>query len=116
MILALLDDGTLEICDTPTALVASVEPLDAEESLREVFDENARPYKVKWIKPNVRGRCFLGILRFVENGEYELVPAGPPNEPRLLDIIKGAVAIHPRSAEARVRDLERRLRRTQTQN
>lgn len=81
----------------------------SEETFRAVFDEEARPYVIKWIRPNKEGRGLFGLFRMVENGVYTLVPSGPPDQAAFLCVIHDARAVEPRSIEPEIRELERRL-------
>jgi|SRR5579863_9326885 len=109
MILALQDDNVLYVYDTPVEAVRAVEALDAEGTFRAVFDERAQPYKIDWLEPNRYGRKWFGIFQTCLNGSYRLVPSGAANEAALLQAIRVAVGIDPRSAEPTVRALEERL-------
>ncbi len=109
MILVLAEDGVLRVYDTPERVAGKVEALDAEETLRAVFDERAQPYAIEWIRPNRKGRKWFGLFRSVANGEYRLAPCGQCDEAGLLRAIRSAVAIEPISAVPVVREIESRL-------
>jgi hypothetical protein len=107
MLISLQDDGVLRVYETPADAARDVEALDAEDVFRAVFDENAVPYRIEWIRPNQESSA-LG-LRSVVNGEYRLVPGGSREPARLLAVIRGAADVEPSEFEAAVRDVETRL-------
>ena len=61
MILTLQDDGVLRVYKSVDDVVADIEALDAEETLRAVFDDSGETYAIHWIRPNEQGR----FLRFI---------------------------------------------------
>ncbi len=109
MILALEDDSVLRVYESPAAAVQAVEALDAQETFRAIFDEHAQPYVIDWLRPNRCGRKWFGFFRTCDNGDYRLLPRSGPNEAALLQAIRAAVAIDPKSSEPIVRALEQRL-------
>ncbi len=106
MILALQDDAVLCVYESLDAAVADVEALDAEQVLREVFDEHGQRYVVEWLQPNTEVGI-AGPIKVVGSGLYRLVPDGEPDMGSLRDIIAKAAAIEPASAVNRVRELGR---------
>ena len=107
MFLILEDDNWVRVYSSPEEAAAQIEPLDVEETARRMFDADARPYRVEWIRSNRSGRC-LGFLRWVENGEYRFVVAGPPDAARLLEMLRSASAIDP-EWQVEIKALEQRL-------
>jgi hypothetical protein len=81
MVLVLEDDGCLHLYDSPAAVCVAIEGLDAEDTLRAVFDERGQRYAIEWARPNRTG--WLGL----ENGAYRLVPAGAPDVSGLLELL-----------------------------
>jgi hypothetical protein len=66
---------------------SGIEPPDAECEIRAIFDDQAVPYRVEWVRPNIRRKWFFGLgsIRF---GEYKLTPCGeadPRGLKRLLE-------------------------------
>ena len=89
-LIVLLDESCLLVYPSPDEAARDIEAIDIERELRAVFDETGVPYQVEWIRPNRRGG--LGIT----NGEYRLIPAGPPEPSSLLAL----VAAHPSARTA----------------
>ncbi len=87
MLIVLLDEPGLFVFPSASAAVHEIEPIDAEQEIREVFDESAVPYRVNWLQPNGRRRL-IGPLESVVNGQYELVPAGTPDPQRLRALLE----------------------------
>jgi hypothetical protein len=108
MLLTLQEDGVLRVYDTTTAAEIDVEALDAAETFRLVFDDAAVPHRIDWIADN--SSLGMGSLRIVTNGEYRLVPSGPPDPKALADLLESVELVEPRSREPEVRDLARSLR------
>ncbi len=104
MILTLEDDGCIHVYPGTEAVVLAVEGLDADSCLRQVFDDEAVPYRIAWIEPNVASGPVL------RNGSYRLVPAGPPEPAGLLAMIVAADAVMPVEAEPLVAALQEKLR------
>jgi hypothetical protein len=107
MILTLQDDGCIHVYDDIDAVVLQVEALDAEGTLRAVFDENGQRFGIRWLTPNRTSRVFLGSA-MVENGRYTLEPVGPQDPNALLALLEQP---HPVLPAARERDVSR-LRRS----
>ena len=103
MIVVLEDDGCLHVYQSVADVVRAVEALDAEDSLRAVFDEAGQRYRIEWIRPNTRS--WLGV----GNGEYQLVADGAPSVAELLKLIDDHRAID-EQADAVLRDCAKRLR------
>ena len=87
MFFVLEDDDCVHVYDASTDAVRSIEALDAEECIRAAFDEEGRPYRIEWLKPNQYGRSLLGF-QSVLNGQYDLVPAGPPEPASFLALLE----------------------------
>ena len=83
-----LDEPGLFVFPSAAAAVREIEPIDAEQEIRAAFDEAAIPYRINWIRPN-RRRRLLGLVESVVNGQYELVPAGPPDPQALRVLLEG---------------------------
>jgi hypothetical protein len=108
MFLTLEEDGCVHVWDTPEAAAFQIEALDVEGSVWKAYDDQARPYRVDWLKPNRYGKA-LFFLSTAINGEYRFVAAGPPEPSGLLEMLREAREVLPESAADQVRDLERRL-------
>ena len=108
MLLTLQDDGVLRVYDSIDAAIRDVEPLDAEQTFRAIFDDTGQTYAIDWIRPNERRWIW------VRNGEYRLVPTPTDVVDRagLLRIIDNATVIEPEIAAARVQEIRRRLTAT----
>jgi hypothetical protein len=104
MVVVLEDDGCLHLYPTVADVARAVEALDAEDSLRAVFDHDGQRYRIEWIRPNTRH--WLGVA----NGEYRLVADGAPSAAELLALIGEHPAID-QKAELVLRDCATRLRR-----
>ena len=87
MLIVLLDEPGLFVFPSASAAVREIEPIDAEQEIRAVFDESAVPHRVNWLQPNRRRRLF-GLLESVVNGRYELVPAGAPDPDGLRALLE----------------------------
>jgi hypothetical protein len=106
MLLTFQSDGVLRVYDSVEDAVRAVEPLDAEEVFRAVFDETGEVYGIEWIRPNERGR----LLPFVvASGEYTLAPQRRKDVTGLVQALREAQAIEPPDVHARLRLLESRL-------
>jgi hypothetical protein len=109
MILVLEDDGCLHVYASIQEVVMAVEGLDAEETLRAVFDHRGQRFAIRWLSPNRVSRAFLGIST-AESGEYVLEPCGAPDPGALLQVMTGAEMVLPEEREPEVRSLEGRLK------
>src|SRR5262245_23608815 len=109
MFLTLLDDNCVHVYDSPDAAAVAIEALDVD-LVRAAFDEDARPYRVEWIRPNTRGKT-LGILPWSANGEYRFVVAGDANATGLIAMIREASGILPEREARSVKEVESRLTR-----
>jgi hypothetical protein len=109
LFLVVEDDNCVHVYASPEAAAIAIEALDVDV-VTAAFDDDARPYRVEWIRPNRHGKT-LGILPWSVNGEYRFVPAGGPNPASLLATIRGATGILPQSMKHSVEELERRLTR-----
>jgi hypothetical protein len=108
MILVLEDDATLHLYDTVEAVLSHIEALDAEDTLRAVFDEHGQRFRIEWLRPNKRGKAVLGLVEPVENGDYTLVPDGPVDSTALLELIRTS-QVDPAAAST-IRKLEASLK------
>jgi hypothetical protein len=89
MLITLQDDGVVRLYPSPEDAARDVEPLDAEETFRLVFDETGHRYAIRWIRESSRGRFTVG------NGEYALVRSGAVDIPALLELIREAMLVEP---------------------
>jgi adenylate kinase family enzyme len=85
MILVLEADACVHVYPTIDAVILQVEGLDAEDTLRAVFDETGQRFAIRWLRPNVEGRS-LGV----QSGVYALEPTGPPDLAALRAALAGA--------------------------
>jgi hypothetical protein len=81
MMVVLQDDDCLYCYDSPEAVAAQIEGLDAEDCLRRVYDQSGRRYRIAWIKPNQNG--WAGCV----NGVYRLVPTAVVEPTALLELL-----------------------------
>ena len=102
MMLVLKDDGCVHVYPSPDDVSLAIEGLDAEDTLRAVFDDTGQRYAIAWLKPNREG--LLGL----ENGVYRLVPSGAPDVPALLQMLSSA-PVFPEKHRTAVEELRRRL-------
>jgi hypothetical protein len=90
MLIALFDEPGLFVFATPEDFVRNVEPPDAEDTLRALFDETGVPYRAQEVQgresSSKLGR-FWNLL-FAPQPDYRLVPAGPPNVPALIELLE----------------------------
>ena len=107
MFLVLEDDNCLYVHASPSEAALEIEALDVD-TVRAAFDDEARPYRVEWIKPNRQGKI-LGAVGWAQNGEYCFVIAGESDVAGLVAAIREATAIFPEEHDAAFRELERRL-------
>lgn len=107
MLIAYCNDATLRLYRHVDDSVRDVEALDAEETLVQVFDDMANPYRIDWIRPNRKSR-FLWI-HTLANGEYTLVVSGPRRPAELLSLIRNAESFEPLASGSRLRALESSL-------
>jgi hypothetical protein len=101
MLLVLEDDDCIHVYASPEAVSLAIEPLDADATIRAAFDESGVPYRIQWLSPNDGGRL-LGILPWVENGRYRLVPAGSPDRAALAALIRPDRQVVPAEASAAI--------------
>ncbi len=109
VILTIQEDNVLRVYDSPEAVALDVEALDAEETLRLVFDERCEVYQVCWDRPNKRGPSHLGIS-VVENGAYHLEVWGRIEPADAVRAIDSVTAIEPSEAVQRIQELRETLR------
>ena len=111
MLIILLDEPGLFVFTSATDAVRQIEPIDAEAEIRAAFDESAVPYRVHWLRPNRPGKWQFGLLKTIQNGEYQLVPAGPANRPALRALLESHLAYtNPPEAKGDLEALLARLR------
>jgi hypothetical protein len=109
MIVVLEDDGCLHLYQSVAHIEGHIEALDADDVLRAVFDFDGQRYRIEWIRPNTRRGAAVG------NGEYRLVPDGPPSCAELVKLIDSHIdhTTHLKRDEDErlLRDFVERLRR-----
>ena len=83
MLYAFLEDSTLEIVEDVVEARRRYEGIDVESDVVRFFDENGRRLKPNFTVPNRSGK-YLGIIRWVESGVYDLcrIPIRPPTRLR----------------------------------
>lgn len=74
MILAFLEDGTLELHETEAAAVAAYEGVDVESGVVSFYADDGTPLAPEFTARNRHGKL-LGLLRWSESGAYRLVPS-----------------------------------------
>ena len=104
-----MDEPVLFVYASTEDAVRDIEPPDIESELRAAYDDTATPYQVEWIRPNRRSRGFLG-LSSVDFGEYRLVPSGPPDRAKLLELLETYELTQPPEAGRALRELLIQLR------
>jgi hypothetical protein len=88
MLIVLQDEPGLFVFPTVAAAERSIEAYDADSVVRAAFNEEAVPYRVDWLRPPQKRRFFLGLLNYMDPGEYRFVPAGPPDPDALASLIE----------------------------
>lgn len=103
MLLVVTDEyGVIYVYETVEDIVYQVEALDAEETLRAVFDETGQTYAIEW-------NHLPGLLKPVEG--YTLRPTGKKDVAGLLRALESAEYIEPSELEDQVREIQARLTR-----
>jgi len=110
MLIALMDEPVLFVFDSIAHATIEIEPPDAEAEIRAIYDQDAIPYRVEWIRPNRIRRHLFGLFSTIEFGEYSLVPAGNPNPAGLLNLLETYSACDPEEMNGELDALRRRLR------
>jgi len=87
MFIILLDEPTLFVYESEEAMRRDIEPPDAESLVGAIFDDKAIPYRVEWVRPNIRRKWFFG-LGSVTFGEYRLTPCGEANPSGLKRLLE----------------------------
>jgi hypothetical protein len=72
MIFVFLDDSTLDVIENLEEAQRNYEGIDVENEVYQFFDETGIYLEPQFTEPNKTGR-FLGILSWVESGQFELV-------------------------------------------
>jgi len=88
MLIILLDEPGLFVFASADDAAREIEPIDAESEIRAAFDERGVPYRIAWLRPNRKRRILFGLLNAVQNGKYELVPAGPAEPAALRQLLE----------------------------
>ena len=110
MLIILLDEPGLFVFQSVAEAVREIEPADAELTMRAAFDDGAVPYRANWRRPNRRRRWLFGLAS-IRQGEYDLVPAGPPDPASLRVLLQDhSAAPHPPEAKAQLEALLSKLR------
>jgi hypothetical protein len=111
MLIILLDEPGLFVFPSPSAAVREIEPIDAETQIRAAFDEAGVLYRVNWLRPNRRRTALFGLLKSIDQGEYELLPAGPAQPATLRKLLEAHLTYtHPPDAKTDLEALLAKLR------
>ncbi len=110
MLIALMDEPVLFVFESIAQAKIEIEPPDAAAEIRALYDQDAIPYRVVWIRPNRIRRFLFGLFSTVEYGEYSIVPAGVPNPAGLLHLLEIYSACDPMKMKGEIDALRRRLR------
>jgi hypothetical protein len=111
MFIILMDEPTLFVFDSEEAVKRDIEPPDAESDVRAIFDDEAIPYRVEWVRPNIRRKWFFG-LGPITFGEYRLMPCGEADPIELMRLLEEhAERVDPPSRKESVANLLKTLRR-----
>lgn len=105
MILVQEDDGCIHVYESLAEVTSAVEALDADGTLLSVFDDLGQRYAIEWVRAN--RKHWIGV----SNGEYRLVPAGPPDPSALLDLLHSVPDVWPQTESHRVRAVVEKLSR-----
>ncbi|HEY5959208.1 MAG TPA: hypothetical protein VIV60_21770 [Polyangiaceae bacterium] len=108
MLIVLEDDGCIHAYSSPETAVRAIESIDAKETIRAAFDETGVPYQIVWREANKEGRI-LGLVTWVQNGQYELVPSGPPDRYALIELITSTRTVVPNEVLALLTNLKRSI-------
>lgn len=73
MVFAFLEDGTLMIHESAADACRQYEGIDVESGVVHFYDESGTPLSPRFATPNRTGK-WLGLIRWVVSGTYELVP------------------------------------------
>ena len=73
MIFVFLDDSTLDVIANLEEAQRNYEGIDVEDGVYQFFDVTGSYLEPRFIEPNKTGR-FLGIVSWVESGQFELIP------------------------------------------
>ena len=87
MFIILLDEPTLFVFDSEDSVRGGIEPPDAESEVRAIFDDQAIPYRVEWVRPNIHRNWLFGIGS-VTFGEYRLTPCGNADPGGLIRLLE----------------------------
>ena len=101
MLIVLEDGDCFHVYPSPEATALEIEALDAEDTIRAAFDETGVPYKIHWLSSNTEGRI-LGLVPWVGNGQYALVPAGPADPASLAELLSSGRGVVPPEASAAI--------------
>jgi len=111
MLIVQLDEPGLFVFSSAADAAREIEPIDAESKIRAAFDESGVPYRVAWLRRNRYRKSLFGLLKSVDLGEYQLVPAVPAEPAPLRQLLEGHLDYtHPPEAKADLDTLLARLR------
>ena len=79
MIFVFAEDSSLEIIASLEEARRNYECVDVESGVFQFFDDKGMYLEPQFTKPNRSGR-FLGIFKWVESGEFELVSSPKADE------------------------------------
>ncbi len=85
MIFVFAEDGSLEIVAGLDEARRNYEGIDVESGVFHFFDDTGTYLEPRFTKPNKRGRL-LGIFKWVESGEFDLVPSPGVGEDILVHL------------------------------
>jgi hypothetical protein len=83
MIFIFAEDRTLQVVNGLEEVRRNCEGIDVENRVYRFFDENGSQLEPRFTKPNKKGRL-LGILSWVESGEFELIPSSNVDEQEIF--------------------------------
>ena len=93
MIFIFIEDGTLEILASPEQARQKCEGIDVENGAFKFFDEDGTYLEPRFTRPN-KAQRFLGIISWVESGEFELVRV-PDSEEDIFIRLSKTVELEP---------------------
>jgi hypothetical protein len=73
MVFAFLEDGTLDVHASAEDAIREYEGIDVESEVVRFYDESGVYLEPRFTTPN-RSGTWLGLIRWVESGAYQLVP------------------------------------------
>jgi hypothetical protein len=79
MIFVFIEDGALDVIANLEEAQRNYEGIDVESGVFQFFDEKGIYLEPQFTEPNRTGR-FLGIIKWVESGKFNLVPQTETDE------------------------------------